>query len=647
MSADPTPAPADAMVIDYAESTQVHAWLRHPVLGDPSFDSFIRFPGNPIYRGQPPREWPVNGFLFEDPRGGGLFAYVGRYPRHYQFGPGHAPADCVVLRSRDGGRTWEEIGPVFAGNFAFAGDEGGANIAPDVSVFHADGRYHMAYDWVHDAATWDTVFTPGPGQDSGVGYAWADQPEGPFHRHSQPIFRNRDHHAPVPGKYLRLYAATLLRRRNDWLLLTLTDSSRHFAWGLYALMAASPEGPWSEPQLVLSLEGDTFHPALMEFFPAFRYDGFVYAPATSVALNRNFQCLWRAPLESAHASGAWALHRHGSLWHAENREEEFNGIWGQTFSGQVTGDNRLRVLFPSRDAAGAGTINLAECAWTGLLRDRGFVLNGCGGPSLTLLRRSFRTFKLSAVIELQGTARLLWGWHGVLGPDRHGSDANLHPQARRNCLAWEWQAGEWRILSVDAAGDESLVATGPWARADLREVELAVDDSGRTRISADGNELWSGQTCVTPGQIGLLAEAQTRLEVTRFALAGAGEPALARWHWWDAFLATGTRADEWETREDVGSPCGATAHHRIPGGRLKWNFFGTGVRWWAPRSPDQGRVRLSIDGQARGEIDLYSPTEMTSTSVFACDALTDGGHALVLEAVTGRLATGGLEVAGP
>ncbi len=54
--------------IDFAMSAQADAWLRHGVLGDPSFDSFERRPGNPIVRGKPPFNWPVNGFLFENPK---------------------------------------------------------------------------------------------------------------------------------------------------------------------------------------------------------------------------------------------------------------------------------------------------------------------------------------------------------------------------------------------------------------------------------------------------------------------------------------------------------------------------------------------------------------------------------------------------
>jgi hypothetical protein len=85
--------------------------LRHAVLGDPSFDSFERRPGNPIVRGKPPFNWPVNGFLFEDPKSGNWNAYIGRYLTGYDIRPDLPRTHCRVHRSKDGGVSWEELGP--------------------------------------------------------------------------------------------------------------------------------------------------------------------------------------------------------------------------------------------------------------------------------------------------------------------------------------------------------------------------------------------------------------------------------------------------------------------------------------------------------------------------------------------------------
>lgn len=631
---------------DYAESRLIDAWLRHPVLGDASFDAFVRPPGNPIYRGSPPREWAVNGFLFRDPKGEDLFAYVGRYPRDYQCGPKHAPADCLVLRSRDDGKTWAEVGPVFGpGEFRFEGDDVAVGSAPDVTVAYADGRYHLAYDWVHADTTWDHVFSPDADHDSGMGYAWAERPEGPYHRHPQPIVRNLRHVSPVPDKYRRLYASTLLRRGRDWLLLTLADSAQRFAWGLYALTAADPRGPWSEPRLVLSLEGGTYHPALMEFFPQFVHAGMVYAPATSVAMNRNFQCLWRAPLTSAHEPAAWELHQQGSLWHREPRDEEQAGIWGQTFSGTVDDAGRLQVLFPSRDDAGRGTINLAERPWAQPLRDRGLVLSGAAGTAISLLRHAYGEFAVRWHGHLHGNARLLWGWRGVLGPDRHGADATLHAAVCTNCHALAWDQTGWRLQHHDAAGAIRVYAEGVWLAAPT-EMSLQVTASDEVRFEA-GELRWTGHLPAANGPIGLWVAPRSRLEVTTMAVSGCPVPCWMRWHCLDALAATGALQSEWDLRPDEQSPGGEILVGRESGGQLKWNFFGTGVRWWAPRGPELGRVRLKLDGKNCGEIDLSAPEFLPAAAVFVQERLRDGGHALVLEAITGRLATGGIEVLGP
>ncbi|MGO8676741.1 MAG: hypothetical protein ACLQVX_12820 [Limisphaerales bacterium] len=84
-AAAPLSVAGSAETTDYAEAQHVGDWLRHPVYGDPSFDAFERLPGNPIHRGAPPFEWPVNGFLFADPPSGRWYVFVGDYGKGYSW----------------------------------------------------------------------------------------------------------------------------------------------------------------------------------------------------------------------------------------------------------------------------------------------------------------------------------------------------------------------------------------------------------------------------------------------------------------------------------------------------------------------------------------------------------------------------------
>jgi hypothetical protein len=620
---------AATSVGDFAEATHLNDWLRHPVYGDPSFDSFQRLPGNPIYRGTAPFEWPVNGFFFPDPRSGNWYVFIGDYAKGYL----SPPSRCVLCRSTNRGRTWTNLGTILEGNPKMF-DKGGHT--PDASVVYAEGLYHMVYDWGE----------PDFNAEGGLAYAWAEQPEGPWHRAAEPITRN----STLPhllGRYQRTYAATLLRRTNDWVILGMMDHAPH-SWALFAMTAHAAGGPYTERRLVRCVEDEGFHPPLLEFFPAFVHEGLAYAPATSVALNRNFQALFRAPLERADDPAAWTLFQYGSVWHTDDVEGEHFGIWGQAYSGFVDHDGVLRVMFPSRDHEGQGTINMAHRPWKEPMRKRGFSLSGHSGPSLTLLRRAYTEFTLEAEMQLRGTASLLFDYAAPLGPNRPASDATLHPLAETRHVALQFAPRRWSLLRRDTTGHTQELASGPLREGLRRSIRLG-RNGDLTTINLDGREVWSGQ--IPAGEdvpptavLGIRVEKDSHLAMERFRIRGESSPACMVFLHTEALLGAGASAKEWGECSDAGFRFGVGAASKVAKARAKWNVIGSGLRLWSPCGPGYGSIEVRLDGRAAARIDLHSEEAVPSMPVWSATGLADTYHTVVLVAEAGPAPLDCLEV---
>ena len=633
--------------VDYADSRHAGLWLEHPVYGGPSFDSFVHAPQNPLHRGAPPFEWPVNSFFFADPLSGNWYIYVGDYPVGYA----GRPCRCILLRSTNRGQSWANLGVVLEGSPELF-DHGGST--PDVSVVYAGGRYHMVYDWVE----------PDWSQLGGLGYAWAEKPEGPWHRAPQPITLNRELR-PLLGKYRRTYAATLLRRKHDWMIVAMMDYAPN-SWALFGITAAKPEGPYGERVLLRHVETDRFHPPLLEFYPAFVHGGFVYAPATSVALNRNYNALFRAQLERAAEPGAWELVQNGSLWHSDDVENEAYGLWGQTFSGCVDGEGMLRASFHSRDPKGMGTMNVASRPWKQPFRKSGFVMSGHQGPSLTLLRRAFAGFRLEARLHLRGTVRLLMDYDGALGPNMAQSDATLHPLCLSRCEVVELSESQWKVVQFGPSGQQTVLASGEHAGQGTRPseggrtVKVTLDRSpgGPASLMVDDRALWTGELsprrsagahtngpgAAVSGVLGIWVEPHSHLEVERFTIQGKPQPAAINYLYTEAFLGAGTTQNDWQELRGPEFRYGLAAVAKTPGARVKWNVEGCRLTLWSPRGPAFGKARVKVDGRLVADLDLSADRLTPSQPLWHSGRLKDGPHGVVLAATEGMLVVDSLEV---
>ena len=190
----------------------------------------------------------------------------------------------------------------------------------------------------------------------------------------------------------------MLRREHDWLMLCMMSTPQNLGgtWALCVVTALNPEGPYSSPTFLRSPQSKTHHPPLLEFYPAFVFEGQVHAFASSVAANRNYQAHFAADLEEAHRPEMRRLEQGGSPWHDTLHPSEAVGIWGQTLAGQVSAEGNLRVLAFSRSNNDLGTVHLARRPWTEPYR-KAFVLSAPNAESHALLRSAYSGFNLEII----------------------------------------------------------------------------------------------------------------------------------------------------------------------------------------------------------------------------------------------------------
>ncbi len=355
------------------------------------------------------------------------------------------------------------------------------------------------------------------------------------------------------------------------------------------------------------------------------------------------------PLEQATQPASWKICRYGSFWHAENVEHEAYGLWGQTPACRIDAAGVLWAMFNSRDPQGMGTVNLARRSWNQPLRGRGFVLSGHEGPSLSCLRRAFRSFDVDAALRVQGTVRLCWDFDAPLGPDRPTSGATLHPLMRTRHRAVELSVTQWKVLSVDAQGRTTTLASASVDRRSSWLLSLHRGPDGSTILAANGQSLWTasplqrGET--SAATIGLLAEPHSHLSVERFRIAGQPLENKLCYLYTEGLLGAGEKPADWQERRESTFRYGVGAVSRRSQGRIKWNVVGTRVTLWSPRGPAFGKIEIRLDGQQQAVLDLHNTGPIASRPVWTSGRLPEVGHAVVLHSVSGVFPVDCLETA--
>jgi hypothetical protein len=631
---------------DFALVANKDAWLRHPVIGDPSFDNFTRYQKNPIQRGTPPYNWPVNGYYFEDPVSGNEYLYIGQYHTGYVINPGkpvEISEGCIFYFSEDKGITWKYGGPVFNDEeIVLEGESGPIKIAPDVSVVFTDGMYYMGFDYATTKYSWDFEHI----MHGGLAVAVSDKPGGPYKIFKKPAISCRYfYNNPWFGKYSRCYGGTLLKTKTQWIFLFDLDSRTYYSWGLAAISAPTPEGPWSKPVLIAGCEKKGYYPSLLEYYPAFIEDDTIYAPATSVARNRDFQCIFRVPAADAMNPEKWELWREGSVWHSTPAENEYEGIWGQTLSGFITKDHMFKVMFPSKDKENRGTINLASADWNRPYRGAGFVLSGHSAPSFTAITGFYNQPGIKASFTYYGTVAFTWDYQAPAGPNFPRADAELNPLMYSSNTMIQLTDDHCFLIHTSRDGQMDTLSRGMLKKHEFNTLKV---ESHKQEIflSINDEELWHGKledTCY--GHCGLFAMSHSGMDVRSFIVSGKSRSGYFDWLFTEGLCNSGSNLKDWDILENntLFSYClGAVS--KIDTTMAKWSFTGSGFDLFCPKMPVLGRAQIIVNGETKGEIDLYAKSPEKSNVVFSVRDLPQKKNAVIIKGVNGKIALDCLRV---
>ncbi len=623
---------------DFAQPTAQSEWSHHFAFGSPSWDTFERFPNNPVYQGKDGMEWPVNGFLFNDPISKNWYLYIGEYRRNYAIVNDSTSKNfnCVICKSTDRGKSWSKMGDLFPLNMRCY--DSLRIQAPDVMVVYDNGKYHLIFDWVSTNSTWTKM-----GQ-TGIGYAVADYPEGPYSVSAKPLKINTQYlNAPLLNKYWRMYAPMLVKRSKDWVMLYMMDTAAPRSWALAASKAQNPEGPYSEAVLIKNVEGKENYPPLMEYFPAFAHDVYTYFPATSVAVNRNYQLINRVKTEDVTNPEKWETFSAGSFWHSTPEPNEYAGIWGQTITGFVDDSDSIVMMYPSKNKQNFGTINLAKSSWSHLFRQDGFNLSACEGGSFTWIKKGINLDHLKLDFVLTGTMHIVWDFHKPLEiKDTWGN--HTFDQNEGDYKEIEISQNQWKVRYINGL---NIQVTDSGKVRNLNETGNQMELSkvnGVFTLSVNRKQCWTGLLPVNPGVVGIILDSHSNLMMNHFDMIGRQISCKLLFGSYEALLNAGNQDKEWNFVKDPNFRMGHGVVSKQLSATAKWNFEGTGFKLWMPKGAEFGSVSVFADGRKVGNANLRSDHFMNSSVVFQLKSLPMGSHAVYITSTDGKLPVDCLEV---
>lgn len=617
---------------DYALLSHRNEWTHHYAFGSPSWDTFERFPNNPVYRGRKGMEWPVNGFLYSDPVSGNWYLYIGEYKENYKSDQDTtADFNCVIYKSSDKGQTWNKTGNLFPANM-LSYDSIKIQV-PNPMVTYADGKYHMIFGWASDVFDWQHADLT-----QGIGYAVGDRPEGPFVVSKEPVKTNTQYkQKPLLNRYWRMYAPMIIKRKNDWALIYNMDRPDVGSWALAVSTASKPEGPYSDTKIMLNVEKKTNYPPLLEYFPAFTYDGYAYFPATSVSINRNYQSVYRVKIEDITNADKYEIFSAGSFWHSVNVENEYAGIWGQTFTGFVDDKDSIYVMFPSKDPKNYGTINLAKASWNHLDRNRGFNLTANEGNSFSYIKKVIDVEGIDMKFKLDGTMHIIWDFHtpidilngwGKFALDQNDAD---YKEIVINKTDWKINIYNSRksILHIDSGKIQHWNST---------ENKLQLKkEGGKYELVINDIKCWEGVFKSNPGVAGVSLNPHSYLFANRFVVDGRRMKGSVTYGFYEALLNAGNPSSDWVFKKDTMFLYGRGAVSKKDSSFAKWNFDGKGFELFSPKGPLYGTINIYLDGKLLKKLSLKSPQEIKSAVIFKSADLNMGSHAVYIESLDGLL----------